>query len=323
MAWLALLASVGLQAVITALLGLSLTAADSLLLLALAAGASMLLGAVPGRRQRGTSVVHAPGARTLLWLNLWTAISFIAFFLGVAVHSAAVVFTLEASFAPLAVTAWSVYRTRRGNDQTVPGPAQWWAACMLAVLGSLLVVVIGQSDSGGTVALLAAAVLGVTAGIAAGGLVIVCQSLGQSGVGVGQVMAHRFYATIAFAAAVLLTMVPCGLLAPPKLNIGLLGAAALTTVVAPLFMLQYAVQQLPAVSATAALATMPAITIAIELASGRPLSWIVLLLGALIVPANLALLLTQQRRRPSSWLSVLRSTVFAAEGRTQPAPATA
>src|ERR1700761_5683386 len=149
--------ALSLQAVITALLGLSFSAADSLLMLALAAAACTLIGSVAARGNCRTLLEHKQGVRALIWLNVWTAISFVAFFLGVAVHSATVVFTLEASFAPLAVTTWAVFRARRNGDQARPGPAQRWAACMLAVLGTSLVLVMAQSDSGGMVALGAAA----------------------------------------------------------------------------------------------------------------------------------------------------------------------
>jgi hypothetical protein len=98
--WLAMVAGVSLQAVITALLGLSLTAADSLQMLGFAAAACTLLGTVAARGNRRISVGRA-GVRQLVWLNVWTAVSFMAFFLGVAADSAGVVFALEASFAPL------------------------------------------------------------------------------------------------------------------------------------------------------------------------------------------------------------------------------
>jgi drug/metabolite transporter (DMT)-like permease len=317
-AWLALVAGIALQAVVTALMGLSLTAADSLLMLVFAAVACTLLGAVAARRNRRVSVGRIPGLRQLVWLNMWTAVSFVAFFLGVAVDGAAVVFTLEATFAPLGVTAWTAFFVHRGGTQPVPGAAQWWPACLLAVVGMSLVAGMAPPDSGGRIALVVAAMLGVVAGVAAGGLVIVSRRLGCSGVGVGQVMAHRFYATGTFVVTALLTLVPCGLLTPPALNVGLIGVAALACIVAPLFLLQYAMQRLAPVSVAAALATMPAITIAIELASGRAMSWIVLLGGALIVPGNLALLVTQQQKRVSPRLSALHTTFFNSEHRTQP-----
>src|ERR1700735_1244716 len=90
--WLALIAGIGLPAGITALLG------------------------VAARGNRCTLLEHKQGVRALVWLNVWTAISFVAFFLGVGVHSAAVVFTLEASFAPLAVTTWAGFRLYRGAE---------------------------------------------------------------------------------------------------------------------------------------------------------------------------------------------------------------
>jgi drug/metabolite transporter (DMT)-like permease len=323
MAWLALIAGIGLQAVTTALLGFSFTAADSLLMLALAAAACTLLGAVVARGDRCALLEHKQGVRALIWLNVWTAISFVAFFLGVAVHSATVVFTLEASFAPLAVTTWAVFRARRNGGEARPGPAQRWAACMLAVLGTSLVLVMAQSDSGGMVALGSAAAFGIIAGVAAGAVVIVSRGLGRSGLGVSQAMAHRFYATVVFAATVLLTLVPSGLLAPPALDVGLIGGAALACLVGPLFLLQYAMQRLSPVSVTAALATMPTITIASELASGRAVNWMVLSLGLLIVPGNLALIVTeQQQKRALPWVSQLPTTIFDIEHRPQPAATT-
>src|ERR1700721_82904 len=105
MPWLALLVGNCLHAVITSLLGLStITASDSLAILAIAAGSCTLLGgAAAGGRN---SAARLPDPQALIWLNLWTAVTFVAFFLGVAVYGAVVVFTLGASFAPLAVTAW-------------------------------------------------------------------------------------------------------------------------------------------------------------------------------------------------------------------------
>lgn len=306
MAWLALVANIVLQTVITALLGLSLSAADSLLLLALAAAASMVLGAVVARVRGRVEIRRGSGLRRLAWLNVWTAVSFIAFFLGVAVHSAGVVFTLEASFAPLGVTVWTAFRAYRGDNRALPGRAQWCEVVVPGLLGTSLVAVMASSDPGGMIALLVAAVLGVVAGVAAGGTVIVSRELGRDEVGVGQVMAHRFYATGVFAVTALLTLIPCGLLAPPGLHVGILGVAALGSVVAPLFLAQYAAQRLAPIALAAGLATMPAITIAIELASGRAVGWMVLLLGALIVPANLVLLATQSHKkwiRSASFLS--------------------
>jgi hypothetical protein len=125
MPWLALLAGNAMHAVITALLGLSIiTPADSLLILAIAAAASTVLGALAARRNPGGC---APSVRTLAWLNLWTAVTFVAFFLGLAVYGAVVVFTLGTSFAPLAVTASGGLQAARDQGPTRPGRAQWWA----------------------------------------------------------------------------------------------------------------------------------------------------------------------------------------------------
>jgi hypothetical protein len=297
MPWLALLAGNGLHAVITALLGLSvITAADSLLILAIAAAASTVVGAVAARRSSAPGPRAPAAARTLAWLNLWTAVTFTAFFLGVALYGAVVVFTLGASFAPLAVTAWSSLQARRNQASTGPGRAQWWAVCLLAVLGCSLVAVLAGSDSRGIAALLIAAALGVVDGVAAGGVAVVSRSLGHDGVGVWQVMAHRYYATVVVAAAALLILVPSGLLAAPSMSLSLSVAAALGSLVVPFFLIQFAIQRLTPVLVTAALALIPVVALLVEMAAGRPVGWPALALGLLIVPASLAIFATQQKQ---------------------------
>ena len=124
-------------------------------------------------------------------MNLWTAVTFISFLLGVAVYGAVVVLTLGASFAPLAVTVWSGLEAGRNQASTRPSRARWCAVGLLAVLGSSLVAALAWSDPRGITALLVAAALGVIDGVAAGGVAIVSRSLGRDGVGVWQVMAHR------------------------------------------------------------------------------------------------------------------------------------
>jgi drug/metabolite transporter (DMT)-like permease len=293
----ALAASVGLQAVITAFLGWTLNEADSLLILVFAASACMLCGALTARGDNGGRAWRGPTIAPLISLNVWTAVSFISFFLGVAIHSAAVVFTLEASFAPLGLIVWTALRAQRGDIQPRPGLAQCWAAFLLAVLGALLVAVIAQSDSGRMTALFVASVLGVLAGVAAGRVARISRDLSRHRVGVAQVMTHRFYVTAIVAAGALFALVPNGFLRPPALHVGVIGLGALASVVVPIYLLQYSMQRLEPLAVTAALATMPAIAIAVELVSGQSVSWIILLLGALLVPANLALMLTRANGR--------------------------
>ena len=294
MPWVALLAGNGLHAVITALLGLSMiTASDSLLILAIAAAASTALGAVAAWRSPAARV---PARRGLAWLNLWTAITFVAFFLGVAVYGAVVVFTLGAAFAPLAVTAWSGVQARQNQDVARPGRARWWAVGTLAVVGSALVMVLGWSDSRDVTALLVAAVLGVIDGTAAGGVAVVSRSLGRAGAGVWQVMAHRYYATTVVAAVALLILVPTGVLAAPSMPLSVSIAAAFGSLVVPFFLMQYAISRLAPVLVTAALALIPAIALFVEITAGRAVSWPALLLGLLIVPASLAIFATEHKR---------------------------
>jgi hypothetical protein len=292
---LTLAASVVLQAVITASLGLSLNEADSLLMLVVAASACMLCGALVLRGDDGGRTWGGATTAPLISLNFWTAVSFISFFLGVAIHSAAVVFTLEASCAPLGLIVWAALRARGAPPRPRPGPAQCWAACLLAALGMLLVAVIAGADPGGKTELFVASALGVLAGFAAGRVAHISRDLGRRGVGVAQVMTHRFHLTTFVAMAALLTLVPGGVLAPPALPVGVIGAGALASILVPIYLLQYSMQRVEPPTVTAALATMPTIAIAVELASGRSVSWIVLLLGALLVPGNLALMLTQAK----------------------------
>lgn len=275
-----------------------ITAADSLLILTIAAAASAVLGAVAARKYPSAAPPGAPVARTLGWLNVWTAVTFVALLLGVAVYSAVVVFTLGASFAPLAITAWSAVEARRGQAPT-PGPAQWAAVCVLAVLGVLLVAALAGSDPRGVVALLVAAVLGVIDGTASGGVAVVSRKLARNGVGVWQVMAHRYYATVVVAGIALLILVPSGLLAAPTLSLRTAIGAAFASLVVPFFLMQYAIQRLAPVLVTSALALIPAIALFVETAEGRAVNWPALLLGLLIVPASLAIFFT--RRQPAEF----------------------
>ncbi|MCV7028138.1 hypothetical protein [Mycobacterium sherrisii] len=294
MPWLALLTGNGLHAVITALLGLSMiTVADSLVILAIAAAACAVLGAVATRRGLSDSSTTGSTRRSFGWLNLWTALTFVAFFCGVAVYSAVVVFTLAASVAPLAVTAWSALRARRSQAPTRPGFAQWSAVCLLAALGASLVVALAGSDPRGIGALLVAAALGVVDGAAGGGVAVVSRDLGTGGVGVWQVMAHRYYGTVAVAAFALLVLVPSGVLAAPSLPLSTSVAAAFASLVVPFLLMQYAIQRLAPVLVTAALALVPVIALFVEVAAGRPVNWPAILLGVLIVPASLAIFATR------------------------------
>lgn len=294
MPWLALLVGNGLHAVITSLLGLSMiTASDSLAILAIAAGACTVLGGAAARRN---PAARLPDPRALAWLNLWTAVTFVAFFLGVAVYGAVVVFTLGASFAPLAVTAWSGLQARSNPASGRPSRAQWCAVGLMAVLGAALVAALAGTDPRGIGALLVVSALGVIDGMAAGGVAIVSRGMGRGGVGVWQVMAHRYYATVVVAVVALLILVPTGLMAAPSMSLSTSIAAAFGSLVVPFFLIQYAVQRLAPVRVTAALALIPAIALVVEMAAGRAVSWPALALGLLIVPASLAIFATEHRQ---------------------------
>jgi drug/metabolite transporter (DMT)-like permease len=278
-----------LHAVITSLLGLSMiTASDSLAILAIAAGACTVLGGAAAGRN---SAERLPDPRALVWLNLWTAVTFLAFFLGVAVYGAVVVFTLGASVAPLAVTVWSSRQASRR-----PSRAQWCAVGLMAVLGASLVAALAGTDPRGIGALLLASALGVIDGVAAGGVAVVSRGLGRDGVGVWQVMAHRYYATVVVAVVALLILVPSGLMAAPSMSLSMSIAAAFGALVVPFFLIQYAVQRLAPVLVTAALALIPAIALFVEMAAGRAVSWPALTLGLLIVPASLAIFATEHKQ---------------------------
>lgn len=294
MAPLALAASVVFQSVITTSLGLSLNEADSLLMLLCAVSATQVCAVWTRRGSRGVPW-RGPSKAALISLNVWTAVSFISFFAGVAVYSAAVVFTLEAACAPLGLLVWTQLGGRNRRSHQRSGPPQCWAACLLAVLGASLVAVIALSDPSRMRELCVAGVLGVLAGVAAGRVASLSRELNRCGFGAAQVMSQRFYLTALAALAALVTLVPARLVAPPALPVGVIAAAALTSIVAPIYLSQYAMQGLEPSTVTAALATMPAIAIAVELVAGRSVGWIVLLLGALLVPANLLLILAQAK----------------------------
>lgn len=298
MAWLALAAGVGLQAIVTALMGISLTAADSLLLLVFAAMGATVSGRLLGRRHRQAApAASSPSRSSVVKLNLWTAVMFLAFFLGVSTHGAAVMFTLEASLAPLAVLMWTANQSRRNAClPEVPSP-QWVAAAVLAGLGVSLVAVQAHETLIGS-NLLAGSALGVIAAVAAGGVIVVSRELGLAGVSVCDAMGIRFNATLALALAGFLACVPAGVLGAPQLHVGITLVAAFASIVIPMFLLQFAMQRLAPASITAVLATIPALTFGTELLSGQVVSAVAVLASLLIVPASLVLLLTQRAPEP-------------------------
>jgi len=145
------------------------------------------------------------------------------------------------------------------------------------------------------VALLVASALGVIDGVAGGGVAVVSRDLGSSGVGLSQVMAHRYYATVVVAALALLVLVPSGVLAAPTLPLSMSVSAALASLVVPFFLMQYAIQRFAPVLVTTALALVPVVALFVETAAGRIVNWLAMVLGLLIVPASLAIFATRQQ----------------------------
>lgn len=293
MAWIALLAGILLQAVVTSLLGLSMTRGDSLVLVAMAAGMCMLCGWF---KRPGSTPLVAPRTRSLVWMNVWTAIMFIAFFLGVSLHGAPVVFAIESSFVPFMVVAWTTITARRQGCRR-PDVAQQSVAALLAGLGCALVVVLARDNATATTELVAASVMGVIASGGAAAVMILSRQLGRAGVSVAHVMSRRFVLTLALATAGLILLVPAGVIEAPHLGLGIAAVGALASITAPMYLMQFGMQRLAPTSVTAAVATVPAITFVVAMVCGDPVSLSALLLSLLIVPGSVALLMAQRTQQ--------------------------
>lgn len=287
MAWFALCLGVAMQAVITALLGLSLTPADSLVMLVLAALTCTVSGRLGGHQPHAVSTSAARTAPALVRLNAWTAVMLMAVFLGVACHGAPVVFALEATLAPLGVLVWTSVKPRCTTRAT---GLQWSLATVLAALGIGLVAVLAHVTVDRLTALLTASTFGIIAAFAAAGVVVVSRELGQLNITARQVVGRRFQLTFVIAGAALLTLVPAGMIEPPRLHLGVAAAAALTSIAVPIFLLQYAMHHLSPMSVTAAWTTIPALTFGGEALVGRQVDAVAVLLSLLIVPVSLLLL---------------------------------
>lgn len=293
---LILTSGVAFQAIVTAVLGLSMNVADSLLLVAVAAFGCVLAAVATRTTHPGAAGTTKATLRLLAWLNVWTAAAYLTFFVGLGIKSASVVFMLEATSAPLAVTAWSAIESRLYAREAAPRSSQWWAAGALAALGVLVVtaMVLASGDEIGP--LLAASALGMLSGAAAGATVIVCRRLGNAQVSVRHVMAHRFYLVFAVAVAALVILLPTGHLAPPTISLPMLALTAVASMVLPLFAVQFAVQRLAPAVTTAVFAMLPAVTLIVERAAGNAVTWPVLLVAALILPVSLAVMMSQRPR---------------------------
>ncbi|WP_445166066.1 hypothetical protein ACTXG7_19595 [Mycolicibacterium sp. Dal123E01] len=299
-AWFALALGIAMQAVITALLGLSLTPADSLMLLMLAALICTVSGRLFGPQTDNAGETADLPNSVVLRLNLWTAVMFVAFFLGVATHGAPVVFTLEATLAPIAVLAWRSLTSEHRATRF-----QWALAAVLAALGAGIVTLLAHNTFSDIRALLTASALGVAAAVAAAGVIVISRELGRTGVDARKVVGRRFVATLAITSVAQLILIPVGLIEPPSLHFGVAAGAALASIVVPIYLLQFAMHRLSPTTITAGLATIPALTFATEFLVGHQVEPVAVLLSIFIMPASLALLRAetqgpqQQRNRKS------------------------
>jgi drug/metabolite transporter (DMT)-like permease len=297
MAVIALVAAILSQVVATALLGLSLDAFGGLLLVFV--GAVLATASAMWWLRRRPQDVPADAARAelrpvLLRLNCWTAVSLLAFFLGVVAHSAGVLFTLEVATAPVAVTIGTARRAR-SQGITGPGLAQWVGAVTLILIGATTVALI-EVDGTSATGLVVSIALGLIAGGSVGAVVMLSERLGSSGAGVAYVMANRFHLTYMLAAVGAVFVFVLGSPAPVGSELALVALAGLATMSVPMYMLQFAMQRMRPLSVTTALATMPVLTLLTELVAGSAPGTLRLVVALLIVPVSAVLVIAQRRR---------------------------
>lgn len=296
---LSLVAAVVLQAVTTALLGLSFSVADSVVMLTIGAGSAAAVGALWLRRRpelKPPPVVRLSVRGALVRLNVWSAICFGAFFLGIVVHEAPIVFALEVGFAPLAATVWSWHQ----GGRSAPAPRQWVGAGVMAVLSLAMAGIAQLSNPASLAGVLLGWGLGVVAGVAVAALAITSRSLGAQGISFPYVIANRFHATYVGAAVVLAALLAAGQLSISATRLAIIAAFAVAAMVIPLILLQFAMLKLNPLSVTAALAAVPAATALLTALAGGGVSWHVTALAVLIVPVSLWLAARSASTRAAS-----------------------
>lgn len=251
--------------------------ADSMLFSALAfALTTVVFCAIAAGRRIARPASAAPGMpwRTMVAMNVATAVTFLSFYASISMIPAATTGALESAFGPIAIAALG-YLIRR----TASSRRQWLIAAALVVLGAALaaqtadgVVDFGITGLG--------VLLAVLAGWGMAAVTLISRSLGELGVSPVSVTAHRFHASYLAAAAIWAVGRPD--VPEPGHVLLLLGLGVLATSI-PLFLLQLGVQRADPFSAMLVITALPALTYLVQLFAGVPLEPLSLLLILAII----------------------------------------
>jgi drug/metabolite transporter (DMT)-like permease len=232
------------------------------------------------------------GGRTVLVLvNVWTAASFIGFFFALKHLPPAILASIEIGMSLIAAIALVSVQERAWP------PAVRFLACVGIVAGCAFLswaeIEAAMANPNPALVMMAIAASAVT-GIASALSAITSKKLAASGWAPASVLAHRFYLTIAVAAA-WLPFEQQDLALPDATTLALIALVGAVAILTPLLLLQIALRRTDALTVMVCLAVQPILSFAISLPSPA-YDWDTLtLLGVVVVTAFVGLDVVAQR----------------------------
>lgn len=231
------------------------------------------------------------GLRLALVNNVWTALSFIAFFLALKYLPPATVAATEIGVSLATVNAVTSWRAHALPHWTrLAACVGIFAGCIL--LGGTELSRFGTGPMPMTVWLALAA--GVVAGIASALTVAASRRLAMSGWNSASVLAHRFYLTIALT---LVWFICAGGALPEAGTAGAILAVGTVSLLLPVLLLQFALRRTDTLTVLVCMASQPMLSFAFSMASLRYAWDVPTLAGVLIVTAFVGLDIACGNRR--------------------------
>ncbi|WP_420992145.1 hypothetical protein ACKI2N_031305 [Cupriavidus sp. 30B13] len=239
------------------------------------------------------------GRRAMVMMNVWTAVTFLGFFYALQHLPPATVGALDIGASLLAGVL--LVRLRRG-----PGLCPRRALACAGIVGGCAILAAAEMQRaapGGEVLLAGLALFAcLMVGVASALVATLSKALATQGWRPGDILAHRFYLTIAAAVLWLAAGGQDATVTPGELSVML--AIGSVAVLLPMLLLQLAIQRADAVTVLICMAAQPMLSFALSMLSPA-YDWSTLTLaGVLVVTA--ALLLDIRARRAAPGLPAAR-----------------
>ena len=247
------------QAVVQGSMTSWISPADSMLFTALAFAFTTVIFSIVARIPEAQRTTVRLDIRTMVVMNIATAVTFLAFYASISMIPAATTSALESAFGPVAV---AVLGFAFGRSRT--SRSRWLVALALVVLGAALVGVTWDSGSAGALTV-PGVLLAALAGWGMAAVTLLSHALGQAQVSPVVVTAHRFHASYLVAGLIWLFGGPE--LPQAGFVLTLLGLGLLATSI-PLFLLQIGLQRAQPFAAMLVVTSLPALTFVVQVMSG-------------------------------------------------------